>query len=64
MQSFTDVCVCAFLLAVLASTGIRTQGLLVEDTILISNPGIEAPLGRSVKVTKNDLNIRVAPGDR
>ncbi|XP_076446552.1 LOW QUALITY PROTEIN: extracellular matrix protein 3-like [Babylonia areolata] len=40
------------------------QRLLDARNILVSNPGIQVPLGRSVYLTREDLKIRVAPGDR
>lgn len=40
------------------------SGILREDNILLLNTGIKVPLGRSVYLTQNELQIRVAPGDR
>ncbi|XP_076467569.1 extracellular matrix protein 3-like [Babylonia areolata] len=39
-------------------------GVLSSDTILVSNKGIQVPLGRSVYLSREVLQIRVNPGDR
>ena len=56
-----SVVTAAFLIFVAPVQG---QGILVEEGILLSNPGIQVPLGRSVYLTQSDLQIRVSPGDR
>nr|KAG5696526.1 hypothetical protein BaRGS_021062 [Batillaria attramentaria] len=50
--------------AVVVVAPVNAQRQLREDNIVIANPGIKVPLGRSVYLTPNDLQIRVAPGDR
>lgn len=44
----------------------RVDGLgqITQDSILVSNTGLVVPLGRSVYVTPNDLQIQVRSGDR
>lgn len=39
-------------------------GQITQDSILVSNTGLVVPLGRSVYVTPNDLQIQVRSGDR
>lgn len=53
---------CVFLCLVI--TVVRGQLPLTEDGIVVSNTGIQVPLGRSVYLTSNELRIRVAEGDR
>lgn len=37
---------------------------MLEENIVLSNQGIQVPLGRSVYLSQSDLQIRVSPGDR
>lgn len=62
MRSLSLYLVCVLVVA--TPSVVLGQVPLREDNIVLANPGIKVPLGRSVYVTPSDLQIRVVPGDR